>query len=106
MSPERAADLIRQADFPLEPTVKRVIVSLLDRVEALEFAVGPLLKGDVPWPSREEVAECLSRISSLSSQSSEKTPDGTGTVSPKPARKTATRSKRSTGGTTAGPGTS
>jgi hypothetical protein len=90
MTPERAAELVRRADFPFEPTVKKVLVHLLDRVEALE----------------KEVAECRTKTSSESEQSSAKTADGPATESPKPARQTGSRSKRSAGGSTARSATS
>lgn len=90
MTPERAVELVRQADFPLEPTVKKVLVHLLDRVETLE----------------KEVAGWRGKTSSESEPNSAKTPDGPVTVSQKPARPTGSRSKRSTGGSTARSATS
>lgn len=90
MSGERAVELLARPDFPFEPVVKKAVLHLLGRIEALE----------------KEVEEWRSKTSSPSSPSSEKTSDGPATESQKPVRKTATRSKRSTGGTTAGPGTS
>jgi len=90
MSGERAVELLARPDFPFEPTVKRAILHLLGRIEALE----------------KEVEACRSKTSSPSEPSSEKIPAGTETESLKPVRRTGSRSKKSTGGITAGPGTS
>jgi hypothetical protein len=101
ISDKEAFDRIVRPDVAVDPVLKKALRYLDDRLSKLEFAVGPALNPGTPAPTAEEVKAWPGKISSESEQSSAKTTDGPATVSPKPARRTGSRSKRSAGGSTA-----
>lgn len=92
ITPKEAFDRYTAPEIAVDPLLKKALTYLAGRINDLETVNGRLV-GRID-DLEVEVSECRSKISSESEKSSEKTPDTTESESPKPARRTASRSKR------------